>query len=192
MNQKTLHEQLKKIQEKNLLKYEKALKRTYLNAYDDIMKEIAYLDKKDTLKVSELVRKNRFMNLKEQISKVLNALGEKEIVDGIETSLTDGYYGLAYELSKAANKDIMWGLLNTNTVQAAVWHSDLTIDIIKTFKADWEKKIPKNLKESESFLKQIFNKNNLAQKAAVWNALNQSLITGQLNIEASVNDLFFI
>lgn len=190
MNQKTLHEQLKKIQEKNLLKYEKALKRTYLNAYDDIMKEIAYLDKKDTLKVSELVRKNRFMNLKEQISKVLNALGEKEIVDGIETSLTDGYYGLAYELSKSSNKDIMWGLLNTNTVQVAVWHSDLTINIIKTFKADWEKKIPKNLKES--FLKQIFNKNNFAQKAAVWNALNQSLITGASyqNTARSVKDAF--
>lgn len=193
MNQKTLHEQLKKIQEKHQNSYELALRRVYLNAYDDIMKEVAYLDKKDTLKVSELLRKNRYMNLKEQISDVLASLGEKQIVSGIEAGLKDGYYGLAYEISKAANKDIMWGLLNTNTVQAAIWHSDMTIDIIKTFnKDDWRRRIPKNLKDSESFLRQIFDKNHIAQKAAVWNALNQSLITGASyqSTARSVRDAF--
>lgn len=193
MNQKTLHEQLKKIQEKHQNNYGIALRRAYLNAYDDVMKEIAYLDKKDTLKVSELLRKNRYMNLKEQISDVLKALGEEQVVKGIETGLTDGYYGLAYEISKASNKDIIWGLLDNNTVQAAIWHSDMTIDIIKTFnKADWRRRIPKNLKESESFLRQIFDKNNIAQKAAVWDALNQSLIRGDSyqNTARKVRDAF--
>lgn len=179
MLQSTLNQRIQDMHDKKLIGYENTLKEVYKRAYENIEKELLYLNKKNQLKISELLKRDRLQDLKKQIDSILNNLGQREIVAGLKNIIQDGYYAQCFEIAAAGYNNIDFSLLDPVTIEASVYHSDMTINIIKTFKksSEWKKPLEKVLK-NDSFLKEIFNKNNRSQKIAVWNTLNQGLIQG--------------
>ena len=179
MLQSTLNQRIQDMFDKKLIGYENTLKNVYQKAYEDIEKELSYLNSKNQLKISELLKRNRLQDLKKQIDSILNNIGQREIVAGLKNIIQDGYYAQCFEIAAAGYNDINFSMLDPVTIEASVYHSDMTINVIKTFKkpSEWKKPLEKVLK-NDSFLKEIFNKNNRAQKITVWNTLNQGLIQG--------------
>lgn len=179
MLQSILNQRIQDMFDKKLIGYENTLKNVYQKAYDEIEKELLYLDNKNQLKISELLKRNKLQDLKKQIDSILNNIGQREIVAGLKNIIQDGYYSQCFEIAAAGYNNINFSLLDPVTIEASVYHSDMTINIIKTFNkpSEWKKPLEKILK-NDSFLKEIFNKNNRAQKIAVWNTLNQGLIQG--------------
>lgn len=179
MLQSTLNQRIQDMHDKKLIGYENTLKEVYKRAYENIEKELLYLNKKNQLKISELLKRDRLQDLKKQIDSILNNLGQREIVAGLKHIIQDGYYAQCFEIAAAGYNNIDFSLLDPVTIEVSVYHSDMTINIIKTFKksSEWKKPLEKVLK-NDSFLKEIFNKNNRSQKIAVWNTLNQGLIQG--------------
>lgn len=179
MLQSTLNQRIQDMFDKKLIGYENTLKEVYKRAYEDIEKELLYLNNKNQLKISELLKRDRLQDLKKQIDSILNNIGQREIVAGLKAIIQDGYYAQCFEIAAAGYNNIDFSLLDPVTIEASVYHSDMTINVIKTFKkaSEWKRPLEKVLK-NDSFLKEIFNKNNRSQKITVWNTLNQGLIQG--------------